>query len=156
MGYEVEKFKINGAEIDVIDNGARAEVDEVSKRVGYIAEDIVDIEDEIKDIHSELETTLHLRDIVDNLFTDDASKVLSARQGKILDDKVDECFQSVSNGKRMIADAITDKGIETSATDTFEQMADNILAIPTGGGDIEVMEYTDTMYIYFDEIEVIE
>jgi len=48
--------------------------------------------------------------------------------------KLDECFTSVSNGKQMLAEAITEKGVETSSTDTFLQMHDNILAIPTGGG----------------------
>lgn len=47
---------------------------------------------------------------------------------------IDEVFTSVSNGKELIADAITDKGVTTSATDTFAQMASNIEDIPTGGG----------------------
>ena len=46
--------------------------------------------------------------------------------------KIDNCFQSVSNGKSLIASAITDKGIETEATDTFEIMAENIENISTG------------------------
>ena len=39
---------------------------------------------------------------------------------------ISELFQSVSNGKTLIASAITDKGISTSNTDTFETMAINI------------------------------
>lgn len=39
---------------------------------------------------------------------------------------IDEVFQSVSNGKSLLASAITDKGIDTDATDTFENMAQNI------------------------------
>lgn len=54
-------------------------------------------------------------------------------------DAIDEVFQSVSDGKELIADAITDKGIATSATDTFETMATNISSIPVGGGDIDDM-----------------
>ena len=41
-------------------------------------------------------------------------------------DALDEVFQSVSNGKELIADAITDKGVSTSATDSFQTMATNI------------------------------
>ena len=41
-------------------------------------------------------------------------------------DALDEVFQSVSNGKELIADAITDKGVSTSATDSFATMAGNI------------------------------
>lgn len=100
-------------------------------------------------------------DIVDNVTTNDATKALSAKQGKVLkdaidgidlsasnitydnvetgmtatdvQDAIDEVFTSVSNGKELIADAITDKGVTTSATDSFSTMADNIAAIPSGG-----------------------
>lgn len=44
-------------------------------------------------------------------------------------DAIDEVFQSVSSGKVLIADAITDKGVETSADDTFQTMANNISRI---------------------------
>lgn len=37
-----------------------------------------------------------------------------------------EVFQNVSNGKKLIASAITDKGINTSNIDTFQTMANNI------------------------------
>ena len=40
-----------------------------------------------------------------------------------------ELFQSVSNGKTLIASAITDKGIATSNNDTFQTMANNISKI---------------------------
>ena len=42
---------------------------------------------------------------------------------------IDELFQSVSNGKTLIASAITDKGVTTSNTGTFQQLAKNIKAI---------------------------
>lgn len=54
-------------------------------------------------------------------------------------DALDEVFQSVSDGKEDIADAITDKGVPTSASDSFAIMAENIAAIPTGGG-VEIIE----------------
>lgn len=44
---------------------------------------------------------------------------------------IDEVFQSVSNGKELIADAITDKGVQTSASDSFSTMATNISLIGT-------------------------
>lgn len=58
--------------------------------------------------------------VVDNLTTNDATKALSAKQGM-------ELFQSVSNGKNLIATAITDIGIPTSSSDTFQKMVDNII-----------------------------
>jgi predicted RecA/RadA family phage recombinase len=46
-----------------------------------------------------------------------------------------ELFQSVSNGKTLLAAAITDKGVTTAATDTFAVMAANIGDITTDGYD---------------------
>lgn len=49
-----------------------------------------------------------------------------------LETQVDSCFQSVSNGKSLVASAITDKGVTTDSDATFETMASNISAIPKG------------------------
>lgn len=51
------------------------------------------------------------------LLTEDKSNLVNA---------VNELFTNVSNGKTLLADAITDKGIETSAEDTFDTMVANI------------------------------
>jgi len=45
---------------------------------------------------------------------------------------INENFTSVSNGKALIASAITDKGISTSSSATFSTMASNINNITTG------------------------
>ena len=45
--------------------------------------------------------------------------------------QLQELFQSVSNGKSLIASAIADMGVSTLATDTFEVMANNIRNITT-------------------------
>ena len=45
---------------------------------------------------------------------------------KTLKGAINEVFQDVDNGKTLIASAITDKGVTTSNTDTFQTMADNI------------------------------
>ena len=39
---------------------------------------------------------------------------------------IDSCFQSVSDGKTLIANAITGKGVTTSSSASFATMADNI------------------------------
>ena len=102
--------------------------------------------------------------IIDDVTSDDADSALSAKQGKYLkglidniptsydasdisydntesgitsDDvqgAIDEVFQYVSDGKTLIAAAITDKGVETSASDSFATMATNIENISSGGG----------------------
>ena len=60
--------------------------------------------------------------------------------GKLIDElnkSQNDLFQSVSNGKSKIAEAITDKGVSTSATDSFDTMAGNIKEIETGGGEVD-------------------
>ena len=47
---------------------------------------------------------------------------------------VNDCFQSVSDGKKLIASAITDKKQPTDATATFSTMANNIKKKSTGSG----------------------
>ena len=50
-----------------------------------------------------------------------------------LNGSVNDLFQSVSNGKAQVAEAITDKGVPTSASDSYSTMASNIRSIPSGG-----------------------
>ena len=42
---------------------------------------------------------------------------------------IDNCFQSVSEGKALVAAAVTDKGVQTAADATFQQIANNIASI---------------------------
>lgn len=49
-----------------------------------------------------------------------------------LNDNVQNLFQSVSSGKSLVAEAITDKGVATSAKDSFSTMANNVRKIKTG------------------------
>ena len=56
---------------------------------------------------------------------------------------IDQLFTSVSNGKELIADAITDKGVTTSASASFQTMANNIGRISTGYGiDTDTTTFT--------------
>ena len=56
-------------------------------------------------------------------------KITKADMFKEVKEELDEVKQSVSNGKQLVASAITDRGIETLANDTFQTMADNIQKI---------------------------
>ncbi|BFH63896.1 phage tail protein [Paenibacillus azoreducens] len=49
-----------------------------------------------------------------------------------LQDQLDLVFQSVSDGKKTVAAAITGKGVQASGSDTFPQLADKIGKISTG------------------------
>lgn len=51
-----------------------------------------------------------------------------------LDEQMKEVFISVSNGKSVVASAITDMGISTESDATFQTMADNIMRINSGYG----------------------
>lgn len=54
------------------------------------------------------------------------SQTSSIITGTNVQQAIDQLFTSVSDGKTQIASAITDKGISTSASDSFTQMATNI------------------------------
>ena len=55
---------------------------------------------------------------------------------------LDSCFQSVSNGKSLIASAITGKGVSTASDATFQTMANNIGSIATGM-EVEIIKVTN-------------
>lgn len=59
------------------------------------------------------------------------SQTSSIITGNTVQQAIDQLFTSVSNGKNLIASAITDKGVSTSGSDTFQTMANNILNINT-------------------------
>lgn len=54
-------------------------------------------------------------------------------QNRVITERLNELFTYVSNGKRLVASAITDKGVETASDATFAVMAENIRAISSGG-----------------------
>ena len=57
---------------------------------------------------------------------------------------IEELFTFVSNGKALIASAITDKGVDTNADASFSEMAQNIRDI-SSGGDIPSNVYRITL-----------
>lgn len=68
----------------------------------------------------------------DQLQGHEASYFGTATQYTELSSKYDQLFQSVSNGKSLIASAITGKGVSTASDATFQQMAINIGNIASG------------------------
>lgn len=61
---------------------------------------------------------------------------------KTISDEVAEIKKTVSDGKSKVASAITDKGVATEATDTFDTMAGNIGKIQTGTSNTRVLPAT--------------
>ena len=70
----------------------------------------------------------------DGTFDIDATYTQLVTTDKTVLGAINEVFTSASNGKKLIAQAITGKGVETSETDTFSTMAQNISNIPSGSG----------------------
>ena len=80
-------------------------------QIAYTAKEMESLLDKVKNTEQELVDT-------DNPIS---SKVVLA--------KFQELQETVDNGKLLIANAITEKGVESFQTNTFEELANNILAI---------------------------
>lgn len=89
-------------------------------------EDINNIENGIYEAHQELKNLHNYDDTeIKNIIGSGTLSTLA----KDLKGAINEVFQSASNGKTLIAQAITGKGVATSNTDTFQTMATNISLI---------------------------
>ena len=60
------------------------------------------------------------------------AKIVGDRLKKI-EETEENLKKSVSDGKSLVASAITEKGVETATDATFQTMHDNILNIKSGG-----------------------
>ena len=87
-----------------------------------------------------------IKDVVNKIGTETLSTTAQDLKGAI-----NEVFQNVSNGKQLIATAITDKGVETSSDSTFQTMATNIKNISSANINVEGF----TEYTLFETDEVI-
>lgn len=67
---------------------------------------------------------------------------VNVTQPKSFVDFVTQVKKSVSDGKSKVASAITDKGVSTEATDTFDVMAENIGKIQTGTSNSQILSTT--------------
>lgn len=86
-------------------------------------------------------------------YTGDMDKI--DKSIKTISDEVAEVKKSVSDGKSKVASAITDKGVATEATDTFDTMAENIGKISSGGGKIGVSKLTAVLMPSFPYVFVV-
>ena len=68
----------------------------------------------------------------ENVYPIISAEMIKDKNGETYD--LPGLFQSVSEGKSAIAAAVTDKGVETAADASFEQIAANISSISTLGG----------------------
>ena len=105
-------------------------VDAIKKHDVEVAK-IDEISSSLENMEQQLQDGLNI-DLSNYQVKTDNSLVTS---NKTLVGAINEVFQCVSNAKGKIAEAITDKGVETSATDTFQTMANNIYKINTNDND---------------------
>ena len=73
-----------------------------------------------------------------------------------VDEKFDVLFQNVSNGKTLIASAITDKGVDASEDETFQSLSDKIALIPSGPPGSNIIGYINEendIYVSLTELE---
>lgn len=105
-----------------------------------LLDDIQDLSDTIEDTkqdkltegdHIVIDSNNVIDVNVDNELSDFSTHPV---ENRVIKARLDEVFQSVSNGKELVASAITDKGVPTGATDSFATMAENISRIEGGGG----------------------
>lgn len=108
-------------------------LDQLSEIVAYIKSN--------KDLIESVTTSkVSVSDIVDSLNSTATDKPLAAKQGEVLKGLIEDLKKYVSDGKTLVADAITVKGVETAADAAFAKMAENICQIETGGTDINIQE----------------
>ena len=73
-----------------------------------------------------------------------------------LQGQIDDLFQNVSNGKELIASAITDKGVDASKEETFQSLSEKINQIPVGPPGSNIIGYINEendIYVSLTELE---
>ena len=83
--------------------------------------------------------------VINNLTSSSTTAALSANQGRLLN-------SSVSNGKTQVANAITDKGVAASGSDSFATLANKIRNLPTMTAIEEAWCATMDNYFWIPEI----
>ena len=121
--YDGEKSRT--VEVSVVRDSANA-TDDINTRLENITRNVSTIDNKVSTNTSNIATNTS---DINELRTQLGTRATTA----YVNNKYDELFQFVSNGKTLIASAITDMGVSTSNTDTFQVMADNIRRITSGG-----------------------
>ena len=78
--------------------------------------------------------------------------VISIHDYDNMKENISALSESVEQGKSLVATSITTKGVNTSSTDSFKKMSDNILAIPSASPFTDCIKpYTNTGQYNIDE-----
>lgn len=121
--YTKEQMDLVTANIQTALETIKTDVKNNSDRVSANGANIIKNETAVTNLETSLAT------LNENLSTN-----IQSVNGRIdsLDTRVNECFQSASNGKNTVATAITGKGVQASKNDTFNVLANKIGQIQTG------------------------
>lgn len=125
----------------IADNKAAAELGdyEINSRMTFLEQEL---NEGIEEVHNVAET-------VDGKIAK-AESEMNAIVSSINTD-LDDLFQSVSNGKALVASAITDKGVITASDATFQDLANNISLLSKIGGFIDDTESNNIFMYGYDE-----
>ena len=95
----------------------------LNQNITSLDQDISNLSSNISNASSQINTLSSQIGNLSNLQTSNKENLVAA---------INETFTSASNGKQIIATAITGMGVATSASDTYQTMANNIQSIETG------------------------
>ena len=98
----------------------------------------------------------YLKSVPAEYITDSELTAKGYASQSYVDSKLDEVFLNVSNGKVLIASAITDKGVYASDEETFQELSEKISLIPVGPPGSTIIGYIDDkndIYISLSEVE---
>lgn len=95
----------------------------LNQNITSLNQDISNLSSNISNTSSQINTLSSQTGNLSNLQTSNKENLVAA---------INETFTSASNGKKIIATAITGMGVATSASDTYQTMANNIQSIETG------------------------
>ena len=131
---ECEEVLQNGGAINIVDNlTSTSTTSALSAKQGKVLNDYIS---DMVIAYSDESISVEFPSLINDINT-------IRDQYNTIAEKQDELFQSVSNGKSLIASAITDKGVPTLANATFNEMASNIRTITTGEETGETIDETN-------------
>ena len=135
-GYAVDAFTLKS---EIVDNTSSTATDaplsanqgnilnqnitSLNQDIASLNQDTSNLSSNISDAFSQINTLSSQIGNLSNLQTSNKENLIAA---------INETFTSASNGKQIIATAITGMGVATSASDTYQTMANNIQSIETG------------------------
>ena len=107
-------------------------INEVNNSVGRVNQDMTSVVSSVNKVNQDITGLNNNVNRIDQTVTGVAQDITGLNNNvNRIDQTVNDLKSSVGNGKQLIASAITDKGIDTSDTDTFEVMANKISQIET-------------------------